>query len=126
MVLADELTQINTNFNKPDRDGGDIFYNYFPHTLKVKTLPVKVETTNIGHAFILGHVTNGNLHTSSVEASGINGSAITLADEGWGAETVSRVYNVGNIFREYLRTTTFVDDANTTATVNTSTHKITF
>lgn len=126
MVLANELGQLSGNFDTPDTDGGGVFFNNFRHTLKIMPLPTSIDTTNIGHAFILGHATNGILNTTGVIASGIDGSALTLADSGWGATTTSRVQNTNNTYREYLRTNRFVDTDVTTATVDTTTYKITF
>jgi len=37
-----------------------------------------------------------------------------------------RIMNAGNIFREYFRSSTFIDTANTTATVNTTAGRIEF
>jgi hypothetical protein len=126
MTLTDELAQLSSNFQKPNLEGGNLFLNIFKTTQNIKPLPIQVNSTNIGHSFILEHPINGILNTTGVIASGIDGSALMLGSKGLGASTISRVYNVENTWREYLRTNKYIDTTNTTASVDYTNHNITF
>lgn len=95
---------------------------FLPETILIDEGPTKISKTNIGHAFVLNHPTNGKLGV----ALGIDGSQITLGSGGISTTTELAVVNQDNIFKEYFRTTDFVDTVNTTATVNTTTHTVTF
>jgi hypothetical protein len=84
---------------------------------------VSLTQQNIGHAFILGHPTNGKIGTGYL---GTDGQQIRLGTSSLGAATITRVVSLNDTFVEPLRDTTYVDSSNTTAIVDTTLHTITF
>jgi len=75
-----------------------------------------IKTNTIGHSFILGHPTNGVLGT----ANGVDGEQIVLGEAGRSGETVVRVVNPNNTFREHFRDDDFIDTGNSTGSLNTT------
>ena len=100
----------------------DPIVKFSAERLRLDECAHKFQKTNIGHAFILGHPTNGVLGV----ANGIDGSQITLGDGGLGTTTVLGVINRDNVFKEYFRYNDYVDSTNTTCSVDLTNHKITF
>jgi hypothetical protein len=83
---------------------------------------VKLKQQNIGDAFTVGHSVNGVIGT----ANGVGGGQITIGVGDLGSSSVVRVVSVYNKFYEGFRDTEYVDDSQTSATVNTSTYEVTF
>lgn len=104
------------------RPDADLQIKLRAERLRIDEGPHIVKQMGIGNAFILGHATNGKLGV----ANGIGGGQITLGGGGLDTPTLERVVNQRNTFKEYLRYTDLVDTTNTTATVNTTDHKIEF
>jgi hypothetical protein len=88
----------------------------------MSNVTVEITKTNIGHAFIVGHATNGVIGT----ALGVDGSQITIGSGGLGASSVERVVNTKNTFVEQLSTSTFIDSSRTTATFDEDDKKLVF
>lgn len=103
-------------------DTENLVFKIFDEDMPTVRRTTKLSRQNIGHAFILGHATNGKLGTNN----GIDGQQIVLGSGGLGATTISRVVNQDKVFVEALRDDSYVDTANTTATVDTNTFTITF
>lgn len=79
--------------------------------------------TNIGDAFTVGHSVNGIIGT----ANGEGGGQITIGVGDLGASSTDYVVSSNNNnFQEFLRDSTFINSANTTATTNTTTYLIDF
>lgn len=95
----------------------------FSATVTATPQTIVATKTNIGHAFILGHPVNGVLGV----ANGIDSQQITLGAAGLGSSSTDYVVSSNNNnFQEFLRDSTFINSANTTATTNTTTYLIDF
>jgi hypothetical protein len=83
---------------------------------------VRMSSQSVGNAFTAGHPVNGIVGT----ANGVNGSQILVGSSYKGSSVVVLVDNLNNEFHEFLRVSDFVDTTETTATVDTTTFRITF
>lgn len=113
---------IDTQQQLNPKDVTDLVFKLFNDQLPEEHQTVRLVGQNIGHAFYLGHAKNGMLGT----ANGEDGSQILLGTGGLGTSTISRVMSNDNHFYEPLRDNSYVDTTLTTATVDTTTYKITF
>ena len=105
-----------------DGTNSPIFIMEYDEILQLTEGTLKATQTNIGHAFIWGHPTNSIFGV----ALGIDGVQITFGAEGLGTTIIQFIVNENNTFKEMLRDNAYVDTTNTTATVNYTTHTITF
>lgn len=112
-AMADK-DQIKIQLGNRDRTDGDLVFLKYEETLKPKVLSMITSTQAIGDSFVLGHTDNGVLGTD------------TLGENSLGAVTRYRVTNPNNVFRDYLRATSFKDTVNTTATWDTVNFRWTF
>lgn len=112
-VLSDK-DQIKIQLGPRDRTDGDLVFRKYEETLIPRQLSMITSKQTIGDSFVLGHPDNGVLGTD------------TLGENNLGSVTRYRVTNPSNIFRDYLRSTTFKDAANTSATWDTTNFRITF
>lgn len=83
---------------------------------------VEIIKQNIGHAFVVGHATNGIIGT----ANGVDGSQITIGSGGLGSSSVERVVNTGDEFVEQFSDSSYIDASRTTASVDTTNKKLVF
>lgn len=108
-------------------DSPDVFQivKFSNKTLSGETLSTQVQNQSIyngtNDSFVLGHQDNGKLGT----ANGIGGTQIVLGDYR-GTSSVERVTNPNNTFKDYVRDTQHWDTTNSTASVDTTNHKISF
>lgn len=104
-------------------DTQNLVFKRFDSSFQPAACNVELISQNIGHAFTVGHATNGIIGT----ALGVDGSQITIGVGGLGSSSVVRAAggNTGT-FIEMLRNNKWVDTSNTTATVDTTNFRIDF
>lgn len=93
----------------------DLLLHVFDFTIEKTFVPryLKLQKKSIGSSFILGHPTNGILGTSE-----LGDQSTPLAN--------AKIVQGNNTYDEYLYDTVFIDSANTTATINTTTNEVEF
>lgn len=91
-------------------------FDLFSDTIVIEELTTVIKSNVIGTSFILGHPVNGIIGTGGY---GLGEDPIRLV------KTIRSVTNYNNIFKDYLRGTTFIGTA-TTATVDVNAFTITF
>lgn len=96
-------------------DSPFIIFDQFSDTFVGEDLTLKITSNQIGTSFIVGNSPNATLGTTGV------GLGADLSQ----TETVRRVVNPFNRFKEYVRGTGYLGTS-TTATVDTDNYTITF
>jgi hypothetical protein len=114
---------IRTQDQMGPRDTSNLVFKLFNAQIPKVYATVKRTTQNIGHAFTVGHAVNGIVGT----ANGVDGSQILIGSAYLAAESdPETIVSTENTFVEGLRDTEYIDTTLTTATVNTTTFKVTF
>lgn len=94
----------------------------YDETVGVEEGSTIIKTHTLGHAWIVGSITNGivgaNTNTEDGEQQTVGG--------GGRVETVVRVTNPNNVFHEHFKDNTFTDTARTTATVDLTDFRVEF
>lgn len=112
--MSKSLQQTKDNIGKRDTTRNILLKRNSEKVLIEENTTV-IKTDTIGHSFILGHSVNGVLGT----ANGVDGSPVVLGESGR-TETIVRINNPNNTYREHFRDDTFEDSVNTTADLNTT------
>jgi len=112
--LYNSHRETRDNLGNQDENKNLILLGPYKETIGTELGPTQITISNIGDAFILGHVTNGILGTSMLGATN------------YGSPTVVRVVNPNNIFHEHFRFSDFNDTTVTTASFSTTYFNVSF
>lgn len=77
---------VDTQINLGNRDSITPVFRLFSEPVLANATSYSIITRSIGHAFTVGHATNGTIGT----ANGVDGQQITIGVAGLGASTLSR------------------------------------
>lgn len=102
---------------EPDREFGKLLYN--TSTVELYGPITEVIFQGVGSAFTLDHTPNGNLDGTAVLDLAAKDTAVVQA-------RVPPITGINYDFRDWLDTSRFLDAGNTTASLDTSAHTITF
>jgi len=94
----------------------------YTETFRIYPLPDVIGGANLGNAWIVGSPLNGIVGTNTDTAGG----GQQVVGDGGRTTTLLRVVCPNDIFYDFIRDTVLWDTTNSTATINTSTHAITF
>lgn len=122
MVVELARDLIRTQDQLGPQDNVNLVFKLFNQKIPSVYATVKLPSTNIGHAFIVGHSVNGIVGT----ALGIDGQQIVVGSQALGATTTQRVISLNNTFVEGFRDTEYIDTDETSATIDTTLFKVTF
>ena len=112
--MAESLQDTRDNIGAKDSTR-DIILDRNNEKVLIEENSTRLFTNTIGHSFIFSHSVNGKFGT----ANGVDGQQIVFGEAGRSGETIIRVVNPNNNFREHFRDTTF-KHTDTTADWNTT------